>query len=391
MRVLVLLALIFVLWRSTLFGVASVAPHFFAYHPDFPYAEALLENTGFPQWVYSWGGFDGVHYLSIITEGYLSIRLIQAFFPLYPVISSVVTSLTHEPLLSGLLVSNLSSMALLVVWFLFVRAQFDLETSKKSLVLLLLFPTAFFFGALYSESLFLLAVVLSFWSASKKQWLLAGVFGAVASATRLAGVFIWPALVLEVLLLYAPLRQRVTKKIIWQAAHTQLLPLALITISLLGFLAYSLYLYIYFNDPLYFFSVQKEFNTGRSDTLIFPLQTLWRQVKIIFTVPIDWKWYSYLQDLVLTILTAITLAVGFTKRVRGVKLSWLVFASCAFVLPMLTGSLSSMSRYVLVCFPIYLIGAQLLNTRTKWLVAISISTLLLILNTMLFIQGHWIA
>ncbi len=392
MKALIVTGLLgFLLWRVALFGVAASASHFFVYHPDFPYAEALLETSHLPQWIYSWGGFDGVHYISIMTEGYLTIRLIQAFFPLYPMIAGWVTSFIDAPVVAGLLVSNLSAAALAVVWLVFVRTRATTVISNKSLVLLLVFPTAFFLGALYTESLFLLSVILSFWFAEKKQWILAGICGAVASATRLAGIFIWPALIVEVLVLYKPLHSKLSLQNLWQAVRANIAPLLFVSTAVLGFAAYSLYLQMHFQDPLYFFSVQKDFNTGRSDSLVFPLQTLWRQFKIIATVPLDWKWYSYVQDLALTLIAGAGLVVAFFRYKKEIKLSWLVFSVLAFLLPMFTGSLSSMSRYVLVCFPLYIVAAHLLNTPKKWWLVIGISTALLILNTMLFIQGHWVA
>src|SRR5688572_29034439 len=51
----------------------------------FASAERLLIPTGFPSWVWGFGNFDGVHYLSIAQNGYQALGS-QAFFPLFPII-----------------------------------------------------------------------------------------------------------------------------------------------------------------------------------------------------------------------------------------------------------------------------------------------------------------
>lgn len=403
---------VFVIWRVALFVVAYIAPEFFSYQPQFPYAESLLQSTNLPSWVFSWGGFDGVHYLSIMTEGYLRIDLIQAFFPLFPLLAKVVMT-TTEPLLAALLVSNLATLGLILVWLLYTKSIYGGSLAKKSLVLLLTFPAAFFLGAVYSESLFLLAVLSAFWAAHNKRWLLAGVLGAVASSTRLAGVFIWPSLLLAVLeqnkLLKAHfsevLRQSSLQKkltllgtTLLKACKQERLPLLFVSVSTLGFVVYAGYLQQNFNDPLYFFTVQERFNTGRSDHLIFPAQSIWRQLKILFTVPIDWKWYTYLQDLVLTLLVGGVLVWRFVLQVLGrskkntqIPYHWFLFSFSALLLPLLTGSLSSMTRYVMVCFPLYVIGAATLRQKKAFWLTIFISSCLLVLNVLLFIQGYWVA
>ena len=71
------------------------------------------------------------------------------------------------------------------------------------------------------------------------------------------------------------------------------------------------------------------------------------------------------------------------------QIAVLVFSWGAFLLPTFTGSFSSMPRYVMVCLPIYFLLAQL--PKKWWLASISVMTFLLIVNTILFIQGYWIA
>jgi hypothetical protein len=62
------------------------------------------------------------------------------------------------------------------------------------------FPTAFFYVAPYSESLFLLLVLASFWWARERRWAAAGVAAALAALTRNLGVLLVLPLAVEALL-----------------------------------------------------------------------------------------------------------------------------------------------------------------------------------------------
>jgi hypothetical protein len=70
---------------------------------------------------------------------------------------------------------------------------------------------AFFFGAVYSESLFLALSVGLFWSARQGHWTRAAIFGALAGATRSTGLaLLVPALMLY---LYGPREDRVVDRL----------------------------------------------------------------------------------------------------------------------------------------------------------------------------------
>ncbi len=58
------------------------------------------------------------------------------------------------------------------------------------------FPFAYFFGMVYSESVFLLALVLTVYALRTRSWLVAALSGAVMTATRVTGVMAVPGLAL---------------------------------------------------------------------------------------------------------------------------------------------------------------------------------------------------
>ncbi|MDA1079237.1 MAG: hypothetical protein O2840_00940 [bacterium] len=372
-------------WRIGLFALSILAPRVIPYDPSFPYAYDLLAKLGLPQWMYSWANFDGVHYLTIMEKGYIGTGLIQAFFPLFPLFIQFV-SFGFSHTIVSLLLNFIALTFALYFFYALVKQRASSKVSWFSLALLLLFPTSFYFGAVYSEAFFLCFVLGAFLAAEKKHWPLATLATGLAISTRLVGVFVFLALIWQLL---SPTQSRH----LIAAVRKKLPIIALLSLSLAGLVAFMSFLQYEFSDPLYFFHVQSEFGSGRQESLILLPQTLWRGVKILATVPISRIWLTYAQELLLTVLAFTTLAYGYWKRQQlKVPTSWLIFTLGVLVLPTLTGTLSSMPRYILVAFPLFYIWSQLLlkNTLAR-VILILLSVSLLIYNALLFIQGYWVA
>lgn len=368
----------FIVWRLGLFLLWPLAVLCLKYQPSFAGPNSLM-FYGLSPWIYSWANFDGVHYLTIAQKGYLGTALIQAFFPLYPLITRAFTTIQSNFLLSGLIVSNLS---LLVVLFLFKKLlKSDDRVSHLPIWLWLLFPTSFFFGAIYNEALFMVLALASFLLAKKKHWWWAVLSVGLASATRIVGIFLLPALLWEFYQLEIAGKKNINSKL--------LSGLAITLLGSAGLLAFMFYLKQAFGDPLYFFHVQAEFGAGRQETLIFYPQVVWRSIKILLTArPFDLHYLIYVQEFLAGVGGVLLLIWGYRK----VRFSYLLFALPALLLSTLTGSFSSSPRYLLVCFPIFMIASQFLKKhkilKWSWLL---ISTLLLIINTALFLRGYWVA
>lgn len=398
--------LLFAIWRIALFSIAALAPLILPFKPSFPYADVLLFSRNLPQWLVTWANFDGVHYLTIMEKGYFGTGLIQAFFPFYPALSKAMTLGFIDPVVASLVVSNLSFIALLFVLYYYTAFHTDTNQAKWLLIALLLFPTAFFFGAVYTESLFLLLVVASLWSAERRQWLLAGLFAALASYTRLVGIFLIPALFAELLqsqlALSVAKNPSISKNSISQITTQLLSPTfwltiirkrttALIGIAMgsFGLLLYMWYLQNIFDDSFYFYHVQSEFGSGRQESLISIPQVAWRYLKILATYrPFDLKYVIFVQELLTTGLAYLLVLLS----IRKIRWSWTLFALAALTLPTLTGTFSSMARYALVALPIYwFLSDKLANGHPIWKIWLIVSGLLLLFNTVLFIQGYWVA
>jgi hypothetical protein len=141
-----------------------------------------------------------------------------AFFPLYPLGLRTIDWFGVPPVLAGVLLS-VAALALalygihrLTTLELLRGAHASLSTDRvgdaaRLAVLVTAFaPMAFFFSAVYSESLYLALSVGLFWSARNGRWMWVGVLGALAGATRSTGlVLMAPALMIY---LYGPREDR---------------------------------------------------------------------------------------------------------------------------------------------------------------------------------------
>ncbi|MGD9129816.1 MAG: glycosyltransferase family 39 protein [Candidatus Woesebacteria bacterium] len=385
------IAVFFFIWRIFLFLLSFLAPHFLEFKASFPFRDTFLSSTSFPECFYSWGNFDGVHYLLIAKEGYHGWGLVQAFFPLFPLLIKIFTFLFCSRVFTALLISNLSFFLFLLAFYTLVKKNFDKKLAWLSIFIVLAFPTSFFFAAIYNESLFLLLVILSFLAAEKKNWILAGSISALASATRIVGVFLVPALLLELWMTETKGKSKNLKNRIYFFLKNHWQKILAVCLGSFGLLFYMIYLKVRFHDALYFLHVQSEFGASRSETIILYPQVLIRYLKILITArPFDWKYFSYIQEFIISTLGLLLITLAY--KIRKMRLSYLVFTILAFFTPTLTGTFSSMPRYILVCFPIFIYLANILKKhKITTILYLTISLFLLIINTVLFIRGYWVA
>lgn len=372
--------LIFLAWRSILVIILLLAIHFVPLgYKDRFLGGGPLNYSISPQ-LFSWANFDGEHYLSIAIFGYKHLE--QAFFPVYPILISffakpdpynLLTSLINSTL-AGLIISNVSFvLALIFLWEL-VKIDFSKKVAYMTVIILLIFPTSFYFGSVYNESLFLFLSVLSFYNARKGRWFAAGVFGAIASATRVFGILLLPALLVEALC-----QKEKASKMFW------------IFLIPLGLGIYMSYLNFTIGDPIAFYNFQKLVGEQHQEGIILLPQVYFRYIKMLATTEVQ---NPIFQTIVLEFWVGLMFFLlpiyGYFKKIR---FSYLFYAMAGFLVPAIQGSLSSSPRYVLILFPSFLAIALWIMGLPK-LVRISLLFLcffIFIIEAALFLRGYWIA
>src|SRR3989304_7194930 len=312
----------------------------------------------------AFGNFDGFHYHHIAKEGYGQFQ--EAFFPLYPLIIKITSFATNTYFINAIIISNVSFLILLYLLFLFFADLIGKEKTLWFIFLLTIFPTSFFFGMVYTESLFLMFFISYLYSFKHEKHFLASVFGFLTGVTRLIGIFTFIPI-----LIYLIINR---KKIDVKNTFVILSPI-------LGFLSYAYYLYLTTGDFLKFLHVQPQFGANRSAEIILLPQVIFRYFKIFITANIDFVYFVAVVEFVVFCFVFGLLLYQLSKLLKKQykikkpeNYSWLIglniFSLINLVLPTLTGTFTSVPRYVLLSLSFFITLAFVDSKLIKYTVSI---------------------
>jgi hypothetical protein len=150
-----------------------------------------------------WARWDASWYRAIVEQGYVYYPGVQssvAFWPSYPIVLAALQPISPSVFVSGSIVTALSGLACAVLFYAWCNRRLDRRAATTSLLLLLLFPFAWYlYGPVYADAFCLAAILGSFLALERDRLWLAGALGLVASAARPIGLIFAVALVLRLL------------------------------------------------------------------------------------------------------------------------------------------------------------------------------------------------
>lgn len=317
-----------------------------------------------------WNRWDSLHYLRLAEHGYKSSDVMQSwFYPLYPWFVRAVAFVTGNYLVSGMIVSAMAGLAIVLLFRRMVELDFSRAVALRSVWFLLIFPTAHFLHIAYTEALFLALAIGSIYFARIDRWWLAGLLGALAFATRANGIVLIPTLGVEVLhQLY------VQRKWNWRWLWIALVPL--------GFCVYLLINWKVTGDPFWFLQMRQKLFAMHFD---WPWQGIRDAIGNFRRSPSDSETVGA-QELYFTLLSLVCMIVSWFK-LRPVYAMWI---TGNYFLITCVSFLSSMPRYALTLFPIFMLFG-LLSANRFWRGLLTVSSILfLALFASLFARGWWI-
>ena len=190
-----------------------------------------------------------------------------AFFPLSSILIRILYNITKCPIeIIGFLL-NTFLLALAIT----VAMKYVLFTRKDSilaieLALVLAFgPYTFYCSCLYTESLYLVLIFLSFYFLKKKKYITMGICGALLSATRNTGIFFVFAIAMECIIQEWKNNKSVIQVIKNILGNSKLvLGTSLVPMGLFGYMAYLRYLV---GDSLAFVRIQKAWQQPRTNPI----------------------------------------------------------------------------------------------------------------------------
>jgi len=338
--------------------------------------------------------WDSAWYLRIADSGYGNSVPRAAFFPLYPLlirgVATVLGGSNGALLVAAYLVSLTAFLGALTLLYRLTELELGRRLARPTLLLLAVFPAAAYFGAPYSESLFLLLAVGAFYAARTGRWAWAGACAGLASATRSAGLL----LLLPLALIWWDSRPRRARDAAWLA------------LAPAGIAAYAAWLGLAEGDAFRFLDVQDAW----SRELTIPLAGAWdglvaavdgvRQLASGSRSPVyfeqaagdPFRIAAINVMLFATLVFAVVACVGVLRRLPRAYGAW-VAASLVLPLtfPVTPQPLMSLPRFVAVLFPVFMWLAIVSDERRSTDVVVAVSALGLGLFTAQYATWHWIS
>lgn len=328
--------------------------------------------AGLMQRLKIWDRWDAPHYLDLARNGYQAAdeeRFRLVFYPLYPWLTRLFAVIVSDYFLSALLVSAVASLVAGVMLYRLARLDEKEITAQRAVVCLFLFPTSYFLHIGYTESLFIALVISTFYAARSGNWLAAGICGAFATLTRVNGLLLIPALMVEAVWQY-----RKERRINWQWGW--------IGLTMAGFLGYLGLNRQVTGNAFAFSSIMREkwgkYLTSPSHGLGELYQSMmWR-------APWEQQMVGF-QEILFIVLGVAATIVAFWK----LRPSYGVWMALNLLLWTSTSSIQSTPRYLLALFPLFILFGRAVR-RPLWQTLILFwSIFFLSFFAIRFVRGEW--
>jgi Mannosyltransferase (PIG-V) len=325
--------------------------------------------------------FDSGWYLSIIEWGYgppppIGRPSNHAFFPLYPLTAKVLhDTFALDGFHAGLIVSYLCFFLAVALFLREGIARLGERDAWRSVAFLLLFPTAFFFAAMYAESMELLFALLAFRDARRGETLRAGLWAALMGLTRAFALAMGPALFFAALEAsgFRGLRRYL------RAALLGAIPIAVVLLWVFGMGYFK-------HEPgLYFRSLE---GWHRGSNLLAGVQSFFRGFYDHARLGDLGRDFSLAFDYAMVLLFA---GIGVYQAVRR-RWSDAAWTACAIGLPVTTGLSGGIPRFFVVIYPAsFALAEATRNAPRARIAAWVLSGALLLACAARFVNWQWVA
>jgi hypothetical protein len=373
--------LLFFGWRFLLFLTVVVASQLGGAPPT---DLAQLLSWSVERWDAGW-------YIAIARDGYSLPATGQAnvaFYPLLPLLIRVVAFVVPSWQVAGAIVVNAALLGAVLYLYALVQLDQDQPTALRAVAMLLLFPTAIFLTAIYTESLLLLTMIAAVYHARRGQWWLAGFWGLAAGLTKFIGAAVAVALLWEwgrQVLLEGPRRRHLVGGL---AVATP----AVGALSFLGYLqwrfgTYDVYFAVqeswyrqsffqpFFPDGWGFLTAYLRGDGGSVVNYFYPQNGI--------TVPSP---NAFMVLDLLFLIVGVVVGFAFLLRLRA---SYGLLVLAILAIAVYSGSPQSLNRIALILFPLPIAFAIAGRYRPLGFALFALSGLLSLYHTFLFVNAFW--
>jgi len=316
-----------------------------------------------------WRVWDADIYARIAEQGYTgpdAEPYSEAFLPLLPLLLRALTTVGMDVVRAGLLISLIASLVAVRALVTFGDEQHG--EGRRAALYLLVFPTAHALVAGYTEALFLAGAVPAALHARRGDWRRVAPGLAVATTTRLTGLFLVSGLLAELLV-----RQRDR----WRAGLTW------IAVGSLPFLAYAGWLWRVHGTPLYLVQAQTE-GWGRGYVgPVAALRTTWYAARSEPDPHLALTWS-------LEIVAAAVLVATLVAVIRRRDWLWIGYVGPMTAVLLTSTWYFSLPRMLLTVVPLFLLLAEWSARRPhRHELVLLVSLPLATLGVASFVRGTW--
>lgn len=352
--------------------------------PVFPLSQ-WLERVFIAPWL----RWDAVWYQRIISQGYNASDGTAQFHPLYPWVAMPLVKIGLSPLLSLLIISSLSGIALFITVHKLILLDFNQKDAFFGLLLFALAPPSFILFAPYSEALFLLLAGLCFLCARQKRWWIAGLTGGLAALTRQQGIFLLFPVAWE----------------LWEDANRKLavifskwkdwLALSLIPGGMLLWLGYRAIFLSDFQPDfaniqkfIYSFMISPSASqVVKSQQFLWPWQVIFLSFQKLITNPDADMWVN----IVFGLLFLILLGISWRKMRTSYKIFSLMITIISFsYYTGLVHPLMGLPRHLLIAFPVFWGIVSLVKRPWMRLLLVSLNAFGMVFLLGLYVLNAWV-
>ena len=291
--------------------------------------------------------YDAGWYHGIASEGYHykgEGRNNLAFFPAYPLLMRagglVLGGRQQDFYFAGIVISWLSFAGAMTLLYRLALLDLPKPAALRAVMYCAVFPGALFFGMVYSESLYLLAVVSTAYLLRTRQFAGAALAGAVLTATRVTAVMALPGLAWLAFSAAAGPRRVIIAGVTMAATLT----------GIAGFCFFNWWIS---GDPFTWYASITfwGYHPGSS----FPFATLASLLQSLVTRPYHFLTTERMAPYDTLNAAAALLALVFVPVIwRRFNAGYALIVLAAMLLPLSSGQFEGLARYTSVQFPVAL-------------------------------------
>lgn len=324
--------------------------------------------------------YDSGWYHGIASQGYIygaGGRNNLAFFPVYPMLmragGTLLGGRQEDYYFAGIVVSWLAFAAAMTVLYRVALLDLPRPAAIRAVMYAAAFPFAYFFGMVYSESVFLLAMVLTVYALRTRKWVVAALSGAAMTATRVTGVMAIPGLAL----------------IAWRVAgadrRSQMLAVAAVAGSMAGIGLYSLFNYQISGTPFAWYDAITFWGYRPGGN---PFGGVLGLLQALVTRPYQFLATERMAPYdTLNAVSALGALALLPLIVRRFNAGYALIVLAGLLLPLSSGQFEGLGRYCSVQFPIAL-GLASLTGEIRHHVLLAGSAVLYAIGLAMFVTVH---